>query len=172
MGLGGGFGRSRARFLGLVPWAWRWLPWLGGITACTSPRIPPTPPPFDIRYAMERRAAALDMARVMSYEVHTRWMEQLLAERFMEPMAGCQPTTFAQLMAADRELWRQLAEKTGEGVRSRPDGFLPCDMYFPEVSKSRRVDRALTSVQVGGQGTKRDHPSDGAGGGTTKQQFR
>ena len=104
------------------------------------------------------------MARIMSYDVHNRWVEQLLAERFMEPMEGCKPTTFAQMMAADRELFRQLAERTGEGVRPRPDGFLPCDVFFPEIAKSRRVDRALTSVQVTGNGVKRDLPSDGAEG--------
>ena len=29
-------------------------------------------------------------------------------EHFAEPMPGCQATTFAQMLAADRELWKQL----------------------------------------------------------------
>ena len=115
---------------------------------------------------MESRAAALDMARIMSWEVHMQWMELLIRERFARPMAGYKNVTFEQMMAADLELWTQLAELTGEGVRVRPDGFLPCDVHYPEAAKSRRVDRALTTKPK--TDNQPDLPSDGAGGGQAR----
>ena len=63
-----------------------------------------------LKSTLQRRGLALDMAGVMSYEVHDRLITFLFDEYMRIPHEGYAKTTVDQLHNADREIWSRLAK--------------------------------------------------------------
>jgi hypothetical protein len=76
-----------------------------------------------LKSVLQRRGLALDMAGVMSYEIHDRLVSFLVDEYMRQPIEGYGRTTVDQLHAADREIWSMLSKKCRKGVRATPGQF-------------------------------------------------
>eukprot|EP00972_Heterocapsa_arctica_P020958 3087913-Heterocapsa_arctica.AAC.1 len=73
------------------------------------------------------------MADVAAFETLEQVTDTLLREYTRTPPPGYAKVTLEQLHRADRDVFRQLAEKCRAGVRSMPDGRRPFDVYLPGI---------------------------------------
>ena len=115
-----------------------------------------------LRMALNRRSAALHMARIMSWRVHEEWVDKLFEEYFGTPNPGYAPLTWDQLRNADREMFKLLANKTTEGIKIGKDGILPCDRWLPILAEGAKITQLLTTLPSTGA-SKRAAPSSSSG---------
>ena len=92
-----------------------------------------------LQYALTRRALALDQANLIEFSVSMAWVERIIKMRMEAPPPGYEKPSFKQLMAADVQLFTEMADRTRAGVQpnaaGRPlDKILKDCMYLPEVS--------------------------------------
>ena len=92
-----------------------------------------------LKSALQRRGLALDMAGVMSYEVHDRLVTFLFDEYMRSPIEGYAKTTVDQLHNADREIWNRLAKLCRSGVRAPPGGSRPLEVHLDGCLESTTV---------------------------------
>ena len=69
---------------------------------------------------LRRRALAMDLAGLCTFETMTRWHETLKHSWMREPPAGHARTSLAQLRAADAELFLIVARACRDGVGRKP----------------------------------------------------
>ncbi len=91
-----------------------------------------------ISWALQRRGLALDIAGLMSYEVHEAIRERLIKAITDEsPDPRYAGPSMSQTLNADRELWRQLQKVARGSLRSTPVGVKrPLDDHVNKVLSS------------------------------------
>ena len=82
---------------------------------------------------LHRRAAAMAVAGLISYGVAQKWSEKLTSALLRAVPKGFSPMSIPQVLAADKEFWRILAEEVEGDFIPKPDGSLPLDTAFPTV---------------------------------------
>ena len=92
-----------------------------------------------LQYALTRRALALDQANLIDFNVSMAWVERIIKLRMEATPQGYEKPSFKQLMAADVQLFTELADRTRAGVQpnaaGRPlDKILKDCMFLPEVN--------------------------------------
>ena len=112
-----------------------------------------------LRNALTRRGLALDMAGVCEFEVHSMWVEALLAEYTRDPLPGYSTVSTEQLRRADQLLWAEIARECRGGVRGsdRPVGrALKHLMDDPRIRLSLMPLPAGSGAASSSAGQKRD----------------
>ena len=95
-----------------------------------------------LRFGLQRRSLAMEIAGLCSYEVSEAWTDLLLREYLRDPPPGYGRVSLAQLQRADQELFRCLAQATRAGLV--PDGDkLPLEGLFPSTMVSAGVQMLL-----------------------------
>lgn len=89
--------------------------------------------------AVQRRGLAMEQAQLMSYSVHERWRDRLFQQLLRPHSPGFNPIGLQQLMRADQELFRVMAEECREGIQRKPDGSLPLDEALVKAMDSPQV---------------------------------
>lgn len=92
-----------------------------------------------MQYALTRRALALDQANIIEYQVSMQWVERLVKLRMEAPPSGFEKPSIKQLMAADVQLFTEMADRTRAGIQptaaGRPlDKVLKECIFLPEVN--------------------------------------
>lgn len=100
-----------------------------------------------LRYALQRRGLAYDQAGILSFEIHEKWIDFLLEHRLQKPPKGYAQVTWEQLMAADKELFKRVAEDCKTGIRPLPSGDKPVEKAFDKWSESTRVTFLLLPLR-------------------------
>ena len=77
------------------------------------------------RQALTRRSIMLDVADVVSFEVHEEWAELLLDCVQSEQIPGYARVSIEQALRADKELWHKIAGSCRDGVRRSPAADRP-----------------------------------------------
>jgi hypothetical protein len=115
----------------------------GLVTEVRSDRAVPADLSSDLllRYAPQRRSAALDMGGLCSFEAH-----EALAEYMRPPPHGFARLSLAQLERADREVFTRLAESTRAGLRLDQTGQLPLTQLFRTCLDAPAVQLLLTNL--------------------------
>ena len=103
-----------------------------------------------MRYALQRRGVALDMANLLSYEVHEELIARLIREYMTPVPAFYRPLPIEQLQRADAELWRLALEATRDGIRGLPGNALPLDQAFHVGMADSRFSLVLMPMPAGG----------------------
>ena len=118
-----------------------------------------------VRFALMRRALAYESAGLVSFDVGMQWVDYLFAALLRPPLDGYAPVSLAQLIRADQELWRVMAEDTRAGIAPRPDGTKPLQEAMLRLMTSAGVihlllplPRAASSVARDSRAPKRDRP--------------
>ena len=80
-----------------------------------------------LRYTLQRRGLAMDIADLMSFEMHERIVGGLLSEYLRPPPVGYSKITAEQLSRTDREIFKRLQEWCRKGIRRATDGSRPLE---------------------------------------------
>ena len=88
-----------------------------------------------LKNALMRRAIAYDHVGLLTYSVHVRWVEFLFESLLRVSPPGYSQVLRAQLLKADQELWKLIAERTLGGLAL-------------QVGPPRPLDQALDAQAV------------------------
>eukprot|EP00439_Symbiodinium_sp_Y106_P052356 s6332_g7.t1 len=91
-----------------------------------------------LQMALQRRGIAMEMANILDYHIHHKWVERLLSARLDAPPSTHNLPTLDQCQQADRKLWQLLGEATRSGIQLRAGGR-PLDSIFEQTWQSPEV---------------------------------
>lgn len=118
-----------------------------------------------LRYALQRRGLALEIASVCEYHTHELWVQVLLDALLLTPPPGYAKVSMNQLRTADEKIWQILARECRAGLRWGSGQAPPFDtalkkaIFDPEV---RLLLLPLPSAPQAPQTTSRPQlPGDG-----------
>ncbi len=133
-----------------------------------------------LRYALTRRGLAAELGGLMSFETHEKLADFLFEAYLRElPDSRYAHVTFEQLRKADKAIFRDVADRTREGIKLRPDGTRPVDQELPKALETWGINAMLTPLPKALQsnsGQKRGREDDEAddepvaGGKRSKQR--
>jgi hypothetical protein len=103
---------------------------------------------YEMSFAFQRRAIALDIADVMKFETHELLHQRLVRSLMKEPLQGFARVSVDQLLAADMEAWSLLSEHTRMGVRRCGNLERPCDLAMPVVLAHTEFVMAIMPRQI------------------------
>lgn len=72
---------------------------------------------LQLKYALQRRGLALEVAAVCDYQVHSLWVEILFDSLLGTPPPGYAKVSLNQLKRADEEVWRRIALECRDGLK-------------------------------------------------------
>ena len=122
-----------------------------------------------LRYALQRRGVAMNVARLLSFEVHERLVELYFEELSGDQLWGHSAVTMEQVMRCDKEVFRSLARHARCGISEHEDptgAKLPLDDLLLQVMKENRITQLLLPRQSGHGG---GDGGDGAGQGRKRK---
>lgn len=96
---------------------------------------------FKVRNAFQRRSLAFDMAGLIGYELMESWHVTLFTHLMRVPPPGYRAVDLNQAIAADRELFRRMAEDTRAGITSSA-GVRPLETSL----RARVTDNSVTHL--------------------------
>jgi hypothetical protein len=124
---------------------------------------------FKFEKAMMRRGLAMEMAQLLSFNVHELLVRWMLQEYHREALPGYSRVSLDQLQRLDREVFRRLAEVTRGGLGLASDGSLPLDPIMPVVILEPRIVMFLNPLpRLAGPhaGVPRQHEQSSNNGGS------
>ena len=97
---------------------------------------------YQVLEAFKRRGIALDMAGIMTFQAHDRYVQKLFAHLNREPPPGFTRCSVSQVVAADKMAWTKCIEVN---VKPRPDaaGVLALDQQLINKLESYEVSFSL-----------------------------
>ena len=100
-----------------------------------------------LRAAFTRRGVALQVARIMKYQVREQWVKKLFAEYTREAYHGYASVSLEQMQRADDEFWAEMATLTPEGLKSPLGNKYPLDDFALQAIKDgTRVSSLLCQL--------------------------
>ena len=93
---------------------------------------------LQFQQALTRRAVAYDFAELLSFDVSRRYCDMLLKHLMREAPPGYSPTTLAQLVKADQQVWAKMSE-AGSDIRRNAAGDLPLDALIIRCLESYEI---------------------------------
>ena len=119
-----------------------------------------------LRQALQRRAFAYGLTRMVEYTTLEKWSELLFAEMLREPPKMYQAIAAQQVQEADKKLWQRVSEATRGSVAMKADNSKPVDvainarMNSPEVRlllqplpRARQAEAPQPAKATPGQGS-------------------
>ena len=126
-----------------------------------------------LQWALKRRGLALDIAGILSYDVHDE-----LVDKLIESISGdtfdprYAPPSMAQARAADREIWKQMQRAMRGGFAPAPAGVpRPLDEAFRKAMTSAEFCFTLLPLPTATSTSKKDNAS-GASSSTEVANLR
>ncbi len=99
-----------------------------------------------LREAYRRKALAMDMANMVSYQVAEEWHSYLFMAIQRETPKGFKNVSLSQIIAADKRLWVLISESTRGAVVPAPGMVKPCDNEMDRLSRGPDVLSFLMPV--------------------------
>lgn len=75
--------------------------------------------------ALNRRGLAYDQSNLLPYSCHLKWVDTLFAALQRKVPDGFQSISLQQVLNADKELWRKMADETRSGIVPITTGNFP-----------------------------------------------
>ena len=104
---------------------------------------------FAFGFALQRRALALEMADILSFENHELLKARFTAALMKEPLSGFQRLSVEQIVEADIVFWQTMAELTRDGIRRQGSADRPCDAAMQAALKHEDFTMAMTPRLMG-----------------------
>ena len=135
-----------------------------------------------LKTALQRRGIAMEVAQLLSFEVHDKYVNWLFRQLSRKPFTGFHQVSIQQIHELDTEVFLKLAEQTREGLDLNIDGTYCLDVLLlnamadPQVTMlamprqkpvgqaSSDLKRSFSEVQSGGA-TPRSSSARGQGSG-------
>ncbi|CAE7253466.1 NaCP60E [Symbiodinium necroappetens] len=114
------------------------------------------------QWAWMRRGLAYDQCKMITYNVHQRWIQRLLdcLSLSQVPPPGYAYVGLAQCIRADKELFLLMSRENLKTFRGNAAGELPLDNLINRLSYDQRVQRFLLPMikgpKGGGKGKDKD----------------
>ena len=109
-----------------------------------------------MQWALQRRGLAFDQCRLISNDVHDRWVQSLLMQITREVPNRYSKVQMEQLLRADKELFTLMAQEHSGPFVNGPRGELPLDILMTQLSNDPRVTIHLLPLQdLSGQCSRR-----------------
>eukprot|EP00973_Karenia_brevis_P063419 8815446-Karenia_brevis.AAC.1 len=112
-----------------------------------------------LRFALQRRGIALEMAELMSFKAHEEVVNWYVAELNRDPIPGHNKVSVDQVHRTDVELFTRASEMAKEDLSKTSDGALPLDGMMRKIMLEPRV-QALLFPYRSASGSKRDADGD------------
>ncbi|CAE7225449.1 RE2 [Symbiodinium sp. CCMP2592] len=103
--------------------------------------------------AMMRRALAMDLVGLASYETVQKWNERLFRIMSQDPPPEFQKVSRAQVLRADRQCFLELARTCNGNLKPDARGVLPLDKEFEKLEYNQSVMYFLLPVKGKGKGS-------------------
>jgi hypothetical protein len=97
--------------------------------------------------ALMRRGIAMDMAGLLSFEVHQTMIEMFFAEVAKDAIPGYKTVSFHQTTLADQEIFRIFSTETRHGIQPGAPGSLPLDKHLKAALLEPKVKLLLMPMQ-------------------------
>jgi len=99
---------------------------------------------LSLKNVLQRRGLAMHIAKLLSFKVHESLINMYFEEMGRDDLPGYNSISFAQIRAADKEIFARLADKTRCGFSGLGDPLaqtpiLPLDDLWPRVMVEPRV---------------------------------
>ena len=107
-----------------------------------------------LQWALMRRGIAFDQCRLLSWEIHKKWVTTLMAALCDTPPPGYAAINAAQVVRADRELWTLLARDFPGPYKISALGVSPCDAVFDRLTTHARITQFLLPLRGSAAGSK------------------
>ena len=86
-----------------------------------------------VRQALQRRALAYDLSKMVGYRTLETWTERLFATMMTEPPPNYKAVNMRQVQEADKKLWQIISEKTRGNVAVQADGTKPVERRWSSI---------------------------------------
>ena len=96
--------------------------------------------------AMQRRALAMDLTGLASYEVMKKWIDRMFAIFSQPPAPGFQKVSQAQLLRADRQAFVRLSETFNGSLKVMPMAGKPLDPLVEKLETDVSVTYFMLPV--------------------------
>ena len=95
-----------------------------------------------MKYALQRRGLAMNMAKLINFQVHDTLVNFYLEELARVALPGYEKVSMEQIRRADKEIFLRMADKTRSGLSNFGDPLrqvLPLDQVLPAVMVEPRI---------------------------------
>ena len=99
-----------------------------------------------LRFALQRRGLALEVAGVMQYLTHELLADWLMKALTKDALPGYKKPTLVQAELADRHVWKRLAEETRSGLAPQPNGWSRAESALPDILKEAEANYLLAQL--------------------------
>ena len=96
-----------------------------------------------MQWAMQRRGLAFDQCKLISNDIHEKWLQNLLTQLTRESPSGYAKVNMEQLLRADKELFTLMAQEHTGPFTLGPKGELPLDLLMMRLMHDPRVSLHL-----------------------------
>ena len=103
---------------------------------------------LQLRYALQRRGLALEIANVCSYNAHELWAQVLMTAIGRAAPAGYSRVSFNQARDADMELWKFIAQSCRDGLRWSMGARAPFEAALEKAMVDASVRLLLMPLPV------------------------
>ena len=131
-----------------------------------------------LKNALTRRGIAYDQSGLLDFTIHNQWVDKLCAVQSRVPPPGYRPVSINQLLEADKQIWKLMADSCRSGIVPSPGGLRPLDMAMNKHMESSEVMYFLLPLPGNGPresstyGPVKDYPKGdrkGSGKGNGKK---
>lgn len=119
-----------------------------------------------LRFALQRRGLAYEMANLMQFELREKWIDELFARRMSEPIRGYDQVSLDQLLNADKALFYKMSMICRTGITPTPLGLRPMEAAIVLAMNHSSVTFLLNALPHSGKSSiaKIQAPAQGVAG--------
>ena len=96
-----------------------------------------------MQWALQRRGLAFDQCKLISNDVHEKWVQSLLMQLTRDAPPGYNKVNMEQILRADKELFTVMAQEHSGPFANGPKGELPLDLLMGQLAHDPRISMHL-----------------------------
>ena len=94
-----------------------------------------------IQWTLQRRGLTCDQCKLISNEVHDKWVQSLLMKLTRDAPPGILKVQMEQVLRADRELLTIMAQEHSGPFVYEPGGKMPLDILMGKLARDPRISK-------------------------------
>ena len=113
-----------------------------------------------MRFALQRRGIALQIARLMGFKAHEKLLAWYQRELDTKPYSGFLGITLDQVLKTDAEIFTRAAQVCGEDLSMPADGTYPLDNVIHRIMNEPRIQALMFHIRAPERGRQRNESSE------------
>lgn len=102
--------------------------------------------------ALTRRGLAYDQSGLLTFQVHSAWVDKLFERMSDTPPPGYAPIQWDQILRADKKIWLLMADETRVTITPMPGTPRPLDVALEKFMHHPDVLNYMQPLFIGGNG--------------------